>query len=234
MASLTATVRYCERGASPEFWAEPVNVLTNAGFLVAAALGWRLLCRTPLLPADRTPLTALVVIAATIGFGSAAFHTMPTAVTKLADVIPIAVFVAAALFLALTKVFGVSRHRAVLWLSLLAMTAGGIAAAGSSLGCGDGTCLNGAPAYLPVLAALAATASAAHRQGSSSFVAFTAATAVFALALTARTLDHAACPLASVATVSVTAHAFWHLGTALTVYLVLRGLTAGLGVRATS
>lgn len=234
MASLTATVRYCERGASPEFWAEPVNALTNAGFLIAAALGWRLLRNTPLQPGDRKSVAALTSVAAMIGIGSAAFHTAPSPVTKLADILPIGIFVATALVLALTRVLEQPRRQAFLWLSLLALAAGSAAAGAAALGCRDGACFNGALAYLPVLLALAATALAARRRASSAAAAFAAATAVFALALTARTLDHAACPLASIATLSVTAHAFWHLGTALTGYLVMRGLAVGLRVRPTS
>lgn len=234
IASLTAAVRYCERGASLAFWAEPVNAVTNAGFLVAAALGWHLLSRTPLSSADRAPMAVLVAIAATIGVGSAAFHTVPSTLTKLADVVPIAAFVALALYLALTRTVAVPVSKAFVSLIVLGGAAGGITAGAQAAGCGDGSCLNGAPAYVPVLLALAATSLAAHRRGSPSFKLFAAATATFALSLAARTLDHAACPLASVAMVSVTAHAFWHLGTAVTAYLVIRGLAAGLSTRATS
>lgn len=38
---MTSLDLYCER-CSPDFWAEPVNALTNISFLVAAFFGRRL------------------------------------------------------------------------------------------------------------------------------------------------------------------------------------------------
>lgn len=88
---------YCER-MGPEFWAEPVNALTNAAFLLAALwaglrlrgsglwLGW-----------------ALVAILAAIGVGSFLFHTFATGWAAASDVIPIALFI-------LTFVFATHLH----------------------------------------------------------------------------------------------------------------------------
>lgn len=234
LASLTAAVRYCERGESLAVWAEPVNAITNGGYLVAAAFGWHLLRRTPVSSDDRVRLTVLVAITAAIGVGSAAFHTMPSTATKFADVVPIAAFVSLAFYLALTRVVALSKPTAIIALLAFAAAAAGMIAGAHVAGCGDGGCLNGAPGYLPVLIALGATALAALWRGSRSFEALAGATVTFALSLTARTLDHAVCPLASLTGVSITAHAAWHLGTALTAYLVIRGLIAGLAPRATS
>jgi hypothetical protein len=80
---------YCERvGAS--FWAEPVNALTNAAFLLAAAIAcvrwWRAGARD-------WPTLALIVVLVAIGFGSFAFHTLATRGAVYLDVIPIAVFI---------------------------------------------------------------------------------------------------------------------------------------------
>lgn len=233
-ALLAAGVRYCERGASLEFWAEPLNAITNAAFLVAAACACKQLRRTALLPPDKRALTGLVGLAAVIGLGSAAFHTMPSPITKLADVVPIAAFVAAGLYLALTRVLALATAQAVVWLLALGSAAAAIAGAAATLGCGEGACFNGTPGYLPVLAALAATAVVAHRHRSPAAPAFAMATLVFALALTARSLDVVLCPLTALGPLSLTAHAFWHLGTALASYLVIRGLAVGMSNRLTS
>ena len=65
---------YCERvGAG--FWAEPVNALTNAAFLLAAAIAfvhWRRA------GARDWPPLALIVVLVAIGFGSFGFHTLAT------------------------------------------------------------------------------------------------------------------------------------------------------------
>ena len=85
---------YCER-LSPEYWAEPVNALTNLAFLVAAALmAWRL-------RGARLPLAwALVAILALIGVGSFLFHTHGQVWSALADVVPIGGFVLLYIFVA--------------------------------------------------------------------------------------------------------------------------------------
>ena len=78
---------YCER-TGPEYWAEPVNAVTNAAFLIAAGLmAWRL--RGHDLPLAR----AMVAVLALIGLGSFLFHTHANRLTALMDVIPILGFI---------------------------------------------------------------------------------------------------------------------------------------------
>jgi hypothetical protein len=78
---------YCER-LDPGFWAEPVNALTNAAFLIAA------LIMAARLRGARLPLAnALVAILAVIGIGSFLFHTFATRWAGVADVLPILVYI---------------------------------------------------------------------------------------------------------------------------------------------
>ena len=81
---------YCER-LGPAYWAEPINAVTNAAFLIAALIMWR---RTPGLPMAR----ALCLILAAIGIGSFLFHTHATVWSAMADVIPIGIFILTYLF----------------------------------------------------------------------------------------------------------------------------------------
>lgn len=82
----TATVdAYCER-LDPGFWAEPVNAVTNAAFLIAAVIMWRRGAGTPY-----ARLLAAILFA--IGIGSGLFHTFATRWAALADVVPIALFI---------------------------------------------------------------------------------------------------------------------------------------------
>lgn len=83
---------YCER-VDPSFWAEPVNALSNAAFLLAAFVMWR---RSSGLPFA----SALVFLLATIGAGSFLFHSYATVWASLADVVPIGLFVLVYLFAA--------------------------------------------------------------------------------------------------------------------------------------
>ena len=76
---------YCER-LGPEYWAEPVNAVTNLAFVLAALWLWP---RTAGRGIDR----ALAAILAAIGVGSWLFHTHATGWAGLADVLPILLFV---------------------------------------------------------------------------------------------------------------------------------------------
>lgn len=78
---------YCER-LDPSFWAEPVNAVTNAGFLVAACV-----MAMRLRGSDLPLAWTLIVLLALIGIGSFLFHTFARPWAALADVIPIVLFV---------------------------------------------------------------------------------------------------------------------------------------------
>ncbi len=78
---------YCER-TGPEYWSEPINAVTNAAFLIAAALLYR---RTR---EGRRPVQALLVaLLAAIGAGSYLFHTHAQPWAGLLDVVPIGLFI---------------------------------------------------------------------------------------------------------------------------------------------
>ena len=85
---------YCER-LEPGFWAEPVNALTNAAFLIAA-----IIMATRLRGQDAPLAWALVVILALIGIGSFLFHTFAQPWAGAADVVPILAFILVYIFAA--------------------------------------------------------------------------------------------------------------------------------------
>lgn len=78
---------YCERLA-PGLWAEPLNALTNAAFVIAAYVMWRRLRGQ-----DLGLGMVLVAILALIGVGSFLFHTFATQWSMLADIVPIGIFI---------------------------------------------------------------------------------------------------------------------------------------------
>ncbi|EYD72709.1 hypothetical protein [Limimaricola hongkongensis] len=83
---------YCER-LGPGLGAEPLNLVTNAAFVIAAIWCWRR-ARGLWLP------RALSVILFAIGVGSGLFHSVATFWAMLADVIPIGIFILAYVFAA--------------------------------------------------------------------------------------------------------------------------------------
>ncbi|WP_170331758.1 ceramidase domain-containing protein [Ruegeria arenilitoris] len=83
---------YCER-LSPAYWAEPINAVTNAAFLVAAFIMWRRV------RGQRMPLAmVLVIILAGIGLGSYLFHTHAQVWAAMADVAPILLYILVYIF----------------------------------------------------------------------------------------------------------------------------------------
>jgi hypothetical protein len=202
---------YCER-TDASFWSEPANALTNAAFLIAAAVAFSLWRRAG---GQDWPALALIVIVVTVGIGSFIFHTVATRGALLADVIPIAVFIYAYLLLALRRFAHLPL--AISAAILVAYVAG--AEALSRLA--PPRALNGSIDYLPALAALIAVALAARghaRRG------LGLAAAVFAVSLTLRTFDLAVCDTFPLGT-----HFIWHVLNATLLYVLLRTAIAETG-----
>lgn len=79
---------YCER-LSSDFWAEPINAITNAAFLLAAFFAYVLARKQGQFHLG-TPI--LVTLMVCIGVGSFLFHTFAVGWAKLADVLPIVIY----------------------------------------------------------------------------------------------------------------------------------------------
>ena len=196
---------YCER-TDASFWSEPVNALSNAAFLVAAALALDLWRR-----GDRKdwPALALIVIVAAVGVGSFVFHTVATRAVILADVVPIGVFIYGYLLLALRRFL----HLRVIVAAPIVVAYAAGAQALSALA--PARLLNGSIGYLPALAALIAVAVAAREQGTRRSLGLAAV--VFAISLAFRTADIALCPQFPLGI-----HFVWHVLNAVVLYVLLR------------
>ena len=196
---------YCER-TDASFWSEPVNALSNAAFLIAAALALYLWCR-----GDRKdwPALALIVIVAAVGVGSFVFHTVATRAAILADVIPIAVFIYGYLLLALRRFL----HLRMIVAAAIVVAYAACAQALSALA--RARLLNGSIGYLPALAALIAVALAARERGTRRSLGLAAM--VFAISLAFRTADIALCPQFPLGI-----HFVWHILNAVVLYVLLR------------
>ena len=86
---------YCER-LGPGMWAEPLNVISNLSFFVAAWLLWRYARKNRMKDTGGYMLIALIAV---IGVGSTLFHTFANRLTEWMDVIPIMLFQLALLWL---------------------------------------------------------------------------------------------------------------------------------------
>lgn len=201
---------YCER-TDPSFWAEPVNALSNAAFLIAAAVAYRDWRRR----GDDIAALLLIGVTVLVGLGSFAFHTLATRGAALLDTIPIALFIHGYLYVALRRFVGLGAV-----LSLAIVVAFFAFSHGLSQVLPRGL-LNSSVGYLPALAAMLAVGWIVREQAAGRALLRTAA--VFGVSLTFRTIDLWIC-----ASVSLGTHALWHVLNALVLYLLLRAaITAG-------
>ncbi|MBK5941751.1 hypothetical protein [Halochromatium roseum] len=211
---MTMLDTYCERAGAAGLLAEPINLITNAAFVIAAVLAARRLAAEPDLGLSNSwDLGLLILLLGAIGIGSALWHSFATGWAVLADVIPITLFIN--LYL-LSFGWRVLRLRplalAGLWLSYQVLSIGLVALTGPEL-------LNGSVGYLPALAFLGGFWWVLRRRTDPLAPTLLAACLLFIGSLTFRTLDVALCGM-----LPLGLHFFWHVLNALLLFLLLRGL----------
>lgn len=187
---------YCER-VDPGYWAEPVNAITNAAFLIAALVCWRAL-------GDRRDPGArlLIAILAAIGVGSYLFHTHAQVWSLMADVIPIQIFILVYLYLATARFFG-----APWWGALAAVVAFvpyDIALA-RAIGAVFGP-LNGSVGYVPVPILILGYAALLRRRAPETARGLATGASLLFASLFFRTIDEGVCRALPLGT-----HFLWHV-----------------------
>jgi len=213
---------YCER-TSAAFWAEPVNAVTNLSFVLAALIAARTARRLGI----RAPIAwVLIVLAGLIGIGSFLFHTFANQWSALADVLPIWTFVALFVLTAMHQIGGMPVRRVLTWAGAVAILAVGAIVFAMGEGGGEAAAvptspdpLNGSGQYAPALLALVVFSVVSWRRRHPGAPWIIAATGVFLLSLTFRTLDRDICAVLPLGT-----HWGWHLLNGLLIGLLLQML----------
>ena len=197
---------YCERIGSGPF-SEPLNALTNLAFVVAAVLAARrirdfreLSLGTRLLPWS----LGLVAV------GSALYHILRSPGTYLLDVIPLTVFIAGSLYLAL-------RRLAIRTSQALQAGAAFVLLQSVLLIFVPRHFLNGSTPYLVALLFIPLLMAWIARRYSSLVWDMVPVAVLFALALVFRTLDPVVCPWLPIGT-----HFLWHISAAAAAYYLIR------------
>lgn len=204
-----AVNNYCER-TDATFWSEPLNALSNAAFLIAAAFCWR---PTAGDPGGRL----LVVILGAIGIGSFLFHTYARIWAMVADVVPIQLFILVALYLATVRFFA-----APAWAGLVAVAAFvPVSLALSRAIAGLFGPLNGSVGYMPVVLLLAGFALALLRRAPRTAAGLGAVAGLLSVSLAFRTINSTICGALPVGT-----HFLWHILNACLLALMIRLVTA--------
>lgn len=233
-------VYYCERGGSMDMAAEPINAATNLAFILAAVLAACRIWSSTLQGDERRSMYALSGLMALVGVGSALFHTQPISVAKWADIIPIGLFMLAALAMSLRGLIGVSRLLTKVMLVAFLGATGWIVLATRFLPCPAAArlsaddawwniaCLNGGTAYLPALFAYLAVTVMLVRRHQAARGPFEFGAMAFVAGFAARTVDVVKCPVVMTDGFAITGHALWHVAMALVALATTEGLLRGL------
>lgn len=193
---------YCER-LGPGLLAEPVNLISNAGFLVAGA--WALgRCRRLGLELRHWDIWVLSLLMLAVGIGSASWHSFHTAWAETLDKLPILVFIHVYLYSFLHRQAGMNPAVAVIVTALFFGASKGYNALV------DPGLLNGSVFYAPALVALAALVAWSYAAAAPARRVMAAALLVLITSLVFRTVDGEACASTPVGT-----HFVWHLLNAL-------------------
>ncbi|PXW52774.1 ceramidase domain-containing protein [Methylobacterium sp. B4] len=204
---------YCERGDAG-FWAEPVNALTNAAFLIAAGLAARR-------ARGDGPVLALAAVTFVVGIGSFLFHTLANRWSMLADVIPIASFIYGYFALAMTRFFGFRPAAATaLTLAFAALGAGLTPALDTLTGRSVSGLTNGSVDYAPAILALLGVGLALLKRTPGTARSVLATAGVFLVSLAFRTVDVSVCARLPLGT-----HFLWHGLNAVVLYRLLIAAT---------
>ena len=207
---------YCER-TSPEFWAEPINAVTNAAFLVAAGICFVMARRADRLDGAVIWLIALMSI---IGIGSFLFHTFATVWAAIADTAPIMIFILTYFTISMRYFGGLSWPFSIsLTINFILVLVGLSWVLNTLLR----DVIGGSVSYLPALMALLAVGLWLHLRGHPAGVWLMVVAVIFGASLTSRAIDEPLCDSIPHGT-----HWLWHtlngvvLGT-LTVALIRNG-----------
>lgn len=203
---LTYLDSYCERAGDPTLWAEPLNAVTNAFFLLAALACGVTLSR---LRAGKSlvDLYVLTAVLCAIGLGSAAWHLHPNGMTVLMDVIPITLFMNVYLISAMRRLLAFSWQKtAAYWGIYLVVSVIAQRTLPPDL-------WNGTVMYMPTYVTLAVLAFASRN------IALWEMLGLWTLSLGFRTADFSVCPHFPYGT-----HFLWHTLNAYMLYRLLIAL----------
>ena len=202
---------YCER-LEPGLLAEPVNLITNIAFIIAAWLASRQSRDDGTMDASVATLCLLLMC---IGIGSGLFHSFADTVSVMMDVIPIVLFQLAFITFYTRRIMRLTYIMVTAWICGFLML--------SLLFGRYDDVLNGSLGYAPAIIYLFVLASWHWYDERSMRTGLISAAALFSVSLVFRTMDMSLCQVIPLGT-----HFLWHLLNAIVLYLVIRSYSMNL------
>lgn len=216
--------RYCERAGDPTFWGEPLNAISNGAFILAAIAALWIIWRRPAGSHKAMPvILSLIVIG--IGIGSFLFHTYAERWAIYADTVPIGIFMVTYLGYALRQFVGLNWLFVATGMGLFFLAlryAKTVQCRSGLLAVTDaGPCLNGTMQYAPALVALIVIGLILAVMRHPAWKYLLTAGAIFALSMTARTIDLEVCNWVQIAGYRTGTHFLWHTFNGLMLLVLL-------------
>ena len=200
---------YCERTAAG-LWNEPVNALTNLGFLVAGVLAWQLYwSNRQFVKKPAVDIVILICLLFCIAIGSTLWHTIARPWAELADAIPILLFISVYLISFLWRILQLRAMWIILIFALFQLINNAVIFAVPK------ALFNGSLFYAPAWITLLIFTFLLLRNRHPAAKSFIAATLLFCAALVFRTLDQTVCSVIPFGT-----HFMWHLLIAVMLFRV--------------
>jgi len=198
---------YCERTTEGLF-AEPLNLVTNLGFILAAYFLFKIAARHNKLAPS---IKILILLTIAIGQGSALFHMFANRFTQILDVIPIFLFQIIFLVVYLRHVVGQSSRNEILLCSFFILM--------SILSTQFSQTLNNSLSYAPSLLSLLGIGVYQISTKKKFANHILIAAFLFFIALIFRTLDPLLCNYFPIGT-----HFMWHILNSIVIYLIMKVL----------
>lgn len=191
---------YCERGLGDGFWAEPLNAVTNAAFIIAALFALALALRLRRLDG---PTGWLIFLTLAVGIGSFLFHTYAMVWAAILDSTPIMLFILSYFAIAMNRFGGFGWRRS---FALMIAFVVGMIAASYVLNMLLREIIGGSVSYVPALLALLGVGVWLKARAHPAGIWLISVALIFALSLTCRAIDQPLCFHFKVGT-----HWAWHL-----------------------
>ena len=200
---------YCERTTS-EFWAEPLNALSNMAFIIAAVLLFIFLKKNKIKHYSIWFSVALIFL---IGIGSFLFHTFADELTYYFDVVPIFIFQVFILHEILKTVFQYNfKTRFALMSIFILVTL--VLSSKNYL-----NLLNGSLGYMPSIAFLIFLSQQSWQKKIATQKYFLSTTIIFLISLCFRSFDMQLCTVNPYGL-----HMVWHVLNSIVLYLLVKVL----------
>jgi hypothetical protein len=210
----------CER-AAPGILQEPLNTLTNLGFLIAAFFIYKLYRNNPDYEAKKLwDIYVLNILMVCIGIASISFHTAPSYYTEIADTAFIVIFIVVYFTSAMFRIINLKKYPVLICMMAFVFTTKALVSYFPNA-------LNDSVAYLSSMAAIIFIAFYLNLKRRAAATAFMMASIIGCVSLFFRVVDKEVCDVVPTGT-----HFLWHIFNSILIYILMKQLLRSINRRA--